>query len=229
MTEHSIVIHTPAGDGSEYGPLIAQARALFIVDQESHELGQRLYAGLATAKRAVIALWEAPKHAAHVAARTITQREGQMLAPIDLTMRDLSARMSAHEVDARREAAEERRRLEVLARVAEEERRLEEAIAAEAEGETEAAAAILDDVGPAPIIRVEPALARVEGVSARTTWHAELTDKLALVQHVAANPHLVHLLEVYMPAANAMARAQREAMSIPGLVAVSETVRAVSR
>ena len=72
-------------------------------------------------------------------------------------------------------------------------------------------------------------VSETESVSTRTIWRAELTDKLALVQHVAANPHLVHLLEVYMPAANAMARAQREAMSIPGLVAVSETVRAVSR
>jgi len=37
-------------------------------------------------------------------------------------------------------------------------------------------------------------VSETESVSTRTIWRAELTDKLALVQHVAANPHLFHLL-----------------------------------
>lgn len=60
-------------------------------------------------------------------------------------------------------------------------------------------------------------LARVEGVSFRENWHAEVIDKVALVRTVAARPELVNLLDPNLAALGHLARAHKRALDIPGV------------
>ena len=76
------------------------------------------------------------------------------------------------------------------------------------------------------MIHVAPQVATVEGVSSMTRWSAEVTDLIELVKYVAAHPEWLSLLEPAMPNLNRLAVAQRQALSIPGVRAISRTVRA---
>jgi len=117
--------------------------------------------------------------------------------------------------------------LEAEARKAEEDRLLAEATAAQDAGDTEQAQAIIDQPIMVPVVTVAPAVARVEGVGQQTRWAAEVTDKLALIKYVALHPEWVGLLDANEPNLNRLAVSQREAMRIPGVRAVSRTIRMV--
>ena len=114
-------------------------------------------------------------------------------------------------------ANETRQKAEEEARAREEERRLMDAIAAEDAGENAEAEAILT----APIIvevpEIAPETARVEGVSARVTWYAEVTDLAKLTRFIADNPQWIGLIEANQPALNRLAISMRENLSIPGV------------
>lgn len=58
---------------------------------------------------------------------------------------------------------------------------------------------------------------RVEGISFRENWRAEVVDKLAFVAAVAARPELINLIDPNLAALSHLARAQKNALEIPGV------------
>jgi len=58
---------------------------------------------------------------------------------------------------------------------------------------------------------------RVEGVSFRETWHAEVIDKVAFIVAIAARRELINLVDANPRALAHLARAQRNALDIPGV------------
>ena len=70
---------------------------------------------------------------------------------------------------------------------------------------------------------------RVEGISFRENWRAEVIDKVAFVFAVASKPELVHLLDANLPALGHLARAQKEGLAIPGVRVWCERIVAASR
>ncbi len=95
-------------------------------------------------------------------------------------------------------------------------------------GESAEAEAILEETVEAPVVRVEPRLANVDGVRTQRRYKAEVTDKMELIRYVATHPEWTGLLDPNMPALNGLARSQREALSIPGVKAVAHDTKAVS-
>jgi hypothetical protein len=91
----------------------------------------------------------------------------------------------------------------------------------EEKGDTWTAAEIRENV---PVVSA-PVLAntkvKVAGISTRTTWSGEVTDKMALIKAVAEGRAPATLLDVNMPALNQMARALKGEMSYPGTKAVA--------
>lgn len=67
------------------------------------------------------------------------------------------------------------------------------------------------------VTTVAPPVAKVSGISTRATFKAEVTDKAALIAHIAANPQFANLLDVNTSALNQMAKAMRESLSMPGV------------
>jgi hypothetical protein len=70
---------------------------------------------------------------------------------------------------------------------------------------------------------------RVEGVSFRDNWRAEVVDKVAFVAAVAAKAELVNLIEPNTAALGHLARAHKSALSIPGVRVWCERIVAASR
>ncbi len=202
---------------TESSALVTQANALTIATKEDHGGALAFLKRTATAKAQVVALFREPKAAAHAAHKAITAAESKLLTPLDDARRIVEAKALAYEDAARRAAEEEQRRLAALAQKAEEERLIAEAIAADAAGDAELAEAIVSEPVSAPVVHVAPAVAKVAGVSSRGVWKAEVTDKLALVRFVAANPSWLHLLEAEMSALNGLAKSQKGQLQIPGV------------
>lgn len=117
----------------------------------------------------------------------------------------------------------EQARLDEIARK-ERERLEKRAQAAEAKGQTEKAEALHEQAETVPVPVVAHAAPRVDGISTRETWSAEVTDMRALLQGVLDGkvPDVAVIAD--MKVLNAQARALKGAMNYPGVKAVSEKV-----
>lgn len=63
---------------------------------------------------------------------------------------------------------------------------------------------------------------KIKGVQTRTTWKANVTDKLELIKYVAENPSMIGLLNVDQSKLNGQARLMKEEFNIPGAEAAAE-------
>jgi len=121
---------------------------------------------------------------------------------------------------------EERQRKAAEAKAAEAARKEAERLAkraetAEAKGKVEEAA-VLRELADAPAPVIAAPATRVSGISSRENWSAQVTDKAALVKAAAENPAYLAYLEPDMKSLNALARAQKNALAIPGVKAVNQ-------
>jgi hypothetical protein len=79
---------------------------------------------------------------------------------------------------------------------------------------------------PPPPVAARP-ITQVQGAGTRDNWKAEVTDKRALILHVADrlkadDDSLLNLLVVDTTTATQLARAQKSTMKIPGLRAIND-------
>lgn len=161
-----------------------------------------------TAKKEVMDLFRAP------------------LATLEQAESALKRAMLDYTTEQRRIAAEAQKKLDEAA-AAERKKLAEQAEQAAASG-NEALAETLaatSQVLVAPVIQTEPA--KQSGISTRTNWKAEVVSKAELVAHVAANPDLLELLDINQKALDAMARALKANLKLPGVKPVAvETLAA---
>ena len=204
--------------------LVNRACALQIVDATSHAAAQELWAACKDMDRKIVDFFAPMKEAAHKAHAAVCAREKQSRAVPLRGMELAQLKIRPYEAEQRRLEDEARRKAEAEALRQLEEQRLAEAIAAEEAGDTATAEAILDEPAPpvVPVVEVPTQRATVAGIGSRGVWRARVTDLAALVKHVAEHPELINTIEANMPALNALARAQREAMRLPGVVAYEE-------
>lgn len=115
---------------------------------------------------------------------------------------------------------EEARRQEIARK--EQERLQKRAEKAAEKGQTEKAEALLETANAIPTPIVAPAMQKVSGIATKTTWKAEVVDKMALIKAVAAGQVPLSVLEVNQTVLNKMAVALKEELSYPGVKAVAE-------
>ncbi len=167
------------------------------------------------------------KEAAHKAHKQTTALEKELLEPLNIAEKIECAKLDAYELEQGVIAEAEQQAAEVKAMELEEHRRKVAAhYARELDGEA-AAVAILNEPIEAPVIHIEPEIAKVEGISSTTIYKAEVFDLCLLAEHVGANPEWEYLIEASMKPLNTMASAQREAMKVPGVRVVKSTSRSV--
>lgn len=133
----------------------------------------------------------------------------------------LSEEAAAAQAKADAEAAELRKRAEEAAaagKVAQAAKLESRADSREQAGAQAAAAATMQ--AHAVIAAVVPVAAapKAAGIATTKRWTATVTDKLALIQHVATNPHLAAFLDVNETALRQFATSIRGAAQIPGVL-----------
>ena len=139
----------------------------------------------------------------------------------------LKGKLSAYQSEQQRIAAQEQAR---LAAEANERRKLlaeAEAIAAEPGGEW--AGEILREEARQPIAAaVVSAPAPPAGISSREVWKAEVVDKAEFLRYaLAEGGEVLDMVQLDQAKLNSLARAQKGALSLPGIKAVAETTMVV--
>lgn len=224
----AIAIPEEAAIVKEVHPYVLAAQELAVRSEEEHGRALEILKALANAERAVKEHYEEPKALAHRTHKAITTAERKILGPILQARSAVNRKVSDYEQEAERKAKEEEERLRKEALAQEQERALTEAIEASEAGDEEFAEAILEEAQSSDVVvRVDPAVSKVDGVSTQKRWHAEVVDLFALVNFVAEHKEWLHLLTPHMPSLNKMAQMQRAALSVPGVKAVCERTIAV--
>ena len=116
------------------------------------------------------------------------------------------------------------------ARIREEQRKLDEQAKAQAiadakkEGDKKLAAQIERGTVAVASSVVAAPVAKVEGVSTRDDWKAEVVDKLTFIKAVATGTQPLDWLEIEIGAISKVMQATKGQMQIPGIRAVRKTV-----
>lgn len=206
------------------------ARALVVADQSSLEIAGDQLKSIKALRFEIEATFGPIIAKAFATHREAVAQRKRIEAPLEEAERLIKSSVTGYleaQEHARRE--EERRlREEVERKAAEEmERQIEAAEAAGASAREVEAIIQQPIIMPTPI--APPTIRGVEGISARETWRAEVTDKAALIRAAAANAQFQALLEVNQVALNGLARSLKSAMNVPGVRAVREAGIAVRR
>lgn len=207
-----------------------QARAAMVTDAESYQRAASLLLGIKALRKKIAETFDPNIKRWVEGHRAALREKADAEAPLTEAEWIIKGTLVAfdHEQDRRRREAQ--RIADEEARRREEDERVERAAQLEAEAHEYGDAACLAEAEalintPPPVMAAAPvakATPKVAGISYRTTYSAQVTDLMALVRFVAANPSHAALLSPNMVALNGQARSLKMAMRIPG-VTVNET------
>jgi hypothetical protein len=206
---------TPQANISEGTELLEFAKAYRVDDQDSADAFAEWRNGLKVRKAAAIIEQIGDEKAdAYKHWKDWCDLEAEIVKPYDTATKVADEKLIAYRNQQRRrseiwhaaEQAENRRK--------EEEHRLAVAAQQEAAGQRQAAEATITE--PIAPVSKPPPEAKVKGMAFPETWVFVLDDKAAFVKAVGANPDLLHLVDANLPALNALARAQKDMLDIPG-------------
>lgn len=219
--------------------VVERTNAIVVVTHEDYLVAGEQLKQIKSAQKKVMELFREPKDNAFKAHRSITEAEKKLLDPLKRAETICAGKVQTYlaEERKRQQAEQERLRLEAEAKAKaeaeaqkqrDEEERLAAAQALEAQGFTEEANALISQDVPEPI--VAPVIAkpiempkRVDGVHTRTTYKAEVTNLLLLVQEVAAGRQPVSVLMANEQVLNKMAAALKSELRIPGVKVIEQT------
>ncbi len=193
------------------------ARTLEVVDQPSLQRAGNYIQAVKALEQQADEVFDPIIRKAHEAHREAIAQKRKITDPLVQAETALKSKMGAYLEQERQAREEEERQLRAEAERMAAEQREAEIEQAEAAGASREEISVLAQapVYVPPVVR--PAAPKVAGLSSREIWRAEVTDLIALVRHVAQNPHLVNLLQPNMVAVNSMARAMRGSMNLPGI------------
>jgi len=207
-----------------------RARGIRISDQSSYNSAARLLLDIAALTRRIQEHHKPIKDAAYAAHKAAVAAEKRLLDPLAEATAILKKAISIWEADQERLRLETERKAREAAAKIEEEFRLEQAVAAQEAGADEATVdQILATPIRIPVPVAAPTFERAKGVGTQQRWKAEVIDLRALCREIAEGRLPEEYVIPNMTALNARARAEKQAMSIPGVRAVPETVVAVRR
>lgn len=222
MTTHALTVPEIEPLERNHAGLMVDARSLTeIATPERYTLAGIIKRNLSARRLFIVEFFKPMKAAAKVAHETICNRERTVLTPVQDEEWRIGRLLVGYD-----DAQEHQRQL--AQRQAEEEAQLAEAEQHEALGDHQAADAALNGQGLVQI-NVPTATPKVEGLSYREHWSAEVTDKLALIKAVAEGKAPLAYVEPNYPVLNQAARSiKQELNSIAGVKAVM-TKTAVGR
>ena len=193
-----------------------QAAALAIIDQRSADRAGELKIAISDLRREAKTHHQPmidAAHRAHRAALDALKRIDEPLAEAEQRINTALAEWISAEM--RRIAEEERARREEAERILREEAEREAAHLTALYGEEVSADDVIE-LAAAAAVATAPKVV-VAGVSGRHTYSARVIDLRKLVAYVAEHPEMLGLLSPNQPALNAMARANKGALAIPGI------------
>lgn len=216
---------------NEVVPVVHFAQSLTIKSQEDSVSAQSFLKEIKAKTKAANDRIEPSVKAAHSAWKKIKDLQNSIIEPLERAEKLIKQKVVAWESEQERKRQDEIRKAQALAdeKARKEREKLEEKarIAAE-QGKVEKAEALLEksqEVVAAPVF-TPPTMPKQEGMSFRSNWKAEVTDKLALMKYAVETGNLP-FFEVNQSVVNNLAKATKGSMAIPGIKFVEEKVMSV--
>lgn len=204
-----------------------QARALVIATDADFTLAGEMLRGVKALAGEIDSVFGPLKKKANESHRAICDEEAKAKAPLSEAERIVKRSMAQYHEAQERARRIEQQRLEAEVRRQEEDRRLAEATELEAEGRHEEAEEAISAPATYTAAPVAPPPPKVQGVSFREAWSAEVTDLKALVAAVAEGKAQAGLVMANQQALDQLARALKATMAVPGVkVRVQKVVAA---
>jgi len=210
----------------------AKARTASVTDGPSYEAAAELLKAIKALRAEVDQTFDRHIKNAHAAWKDLLAEKARHEQPLTDAETIIKRALVAYDQAQERQRRDEQRRLDELAKQQAQDDALARAAAMEAEGRDYGDASLVReaemvvqeaiDMPPPPMAPIAPRTTpKVAGISMVTTWSCACTDLKALIAFVAAHPEHVNLLQFNQTAGNALARAQRENLRVPGLRAVA--------
>ena len=212
--------------------MLQRAQALVIVDQATYDAAVELGRAIKDLRAEAEAHHRPVIQAALEAHRRALEAFRRIDEPLRSAEIEIKRRLSAWVAEQERLRQEvERRAREEAERAAAEalEAQLEQMEAAGAPAEVIQAVIARAESAPVMAPRVAPQYERAQGIAARKTYRAQVVSMIEFIRWVAQNPTHETLLQPNQSALNALARAQRENLRIPGVRVVVEDSIAITR
>jgi hypothetical protein len=169
--------------------------SIAVRDAETYEVAGRYVLDLDGLRRKIVDYWAEPKRKAFEAHKAITEKEKQMLRPIDDKRKLLDRKISDYLTEERRRRDEEQRKLDEQRRAHEQrqrERLMKKAQAEAAKGNDEKAEALTDQaenvyVAPVAVMSEVDQTTRTDSgtISQRSELEIRITDPMKLIQAIA--------------------------------------------
>jgi hypothetical protein len=205
--------------------LADEARSLVISDQQTYELAAERLRGVVGLRAEIIEHHREMKQRSHQAWQAVIAAEKKLLDPVAEAERAYKYNIGAYEFEQRRLEEETRARAEAEANaraMADREREIELAEAAGADAHEVAAIC----AEPLPLVVQEqppPTFRRAAGVSTAHNWKGECVSLAQLLKAIVRGEASPTLVAADQSAINALARATRGTLAIPGIRFYDET------
>lgn len=213
-----------------HADLLVQARGVTVTDEMSHGLAQVLFKKLKGRVRVIEEKLDPLCALANATHKSATGLRAELLTPVKAALGEVSRIMGAYEDEERKKARKEAELLAAEEQKREEEEALDHAVNLEDVGDKEGAEEVISTPIPKPLVTIDPAVAKVKGVSGRRPWKAKIegypekTDAfLKFVQYIAAHPDDIGLLKLDESALNKLSAAKKGKVNIPGVVTYQKT------
>ena len=210
--------------------LIENASQIQINDQPTYDEATGVLLHVKGARKAIAAHHDPTIADTNKAHKTALAAKERFDGPLRQVESMLKQRIGTWDTKQERLRLEAQRKAEEEARKQEDETRLQQAIQAEEQGASkEDVQAIVEAPSTAPPPVVAPTYQKRQGVSVRENWKAEVVNLMPLVKAVARGDAPLFCLQPNQVALNQLARAQKQALSIPGVRAVNDAVVSARR
>jgi len=201
----------------ETASIVVAAKAMQVCDNETYVMAGSMLRTIKGAQRKVDEVFDPMIAAAFRAHKEACSTKKQFADPLVEAERILKGRIVDFDEEQERKRREEEAKLRELARKQEEDRLLLEAQACEDAGLHAEAEEIIAAPVIAPPILLTRATPKVEGLSTREHWTANVFDLMALVKAVASGQVPVVAIQANVTFLNQQARSLKELCKYPGV------------
>ncbi len=206
--------------------VIQRAQLVKITDQPSYDSATSLLLDeIIPWRKKWAAYWNPITTTAYTVWKGLKEKFNEGDAPAEAAERQVKQEIRRWDDEQERIRQELQRKAQAEAEREAEEERLRAAIVAEESGASEQEIATIVDAPVAVVAApVQATYAKVSGISKRDNWKAKVTDLHALVKAAAKDKSLLPYLLPNDQALNARAKADKQTLNLPGVVAYNDSV-----
>jgi len=206
-----------------------EAKALVIEDDASFQRAGAFLVNIKKVRAEINETFDPIIKKQHEAHKEAVAQKKKIEAPLIEAESIIKPRMAAYHEEQERKRREEEDRIRKEADRKAQEEQIADAVLAHESGQEELGDAILEAPAYIPTIVAPKAAVKIEGVSFRDNYKAEVTDLKALMMAVLEGQVPSNVIEANMSVLNSLARSLKGQLNYPGVRVVCEKITAGSR